>query len=148
MHAGEAAGADSVREALDVLGAERIGHGVRAEESPEVEDVIRRRGIVLEMCPCSNVQTRATASLANHPIHRFLRRGLRVTVGTDARTVSDTTLTSEFEHLAEVCGWGSEEFWACQRHAAEAAFVSADASAELLRKLASVETASESRART
>jgi len=147
VHAGEAAGADSVREALDVLGAERIGHGVRAEESPEVEDVIRRRGIVLEMCPCSNVQTRATPSLTNHPIHRFLRRGLRVTVGTDARTVSDTTLTSEFEHLAEVFGWGSEEFWECQRHAAEAAFVSADVSAELLRKLALVETASESGAR-
>jgi adenosine deaminase len=137
VHAGEASGAESVREALELLGAERVGHGARAEESSEIVSFLQRRGIPLEMCPCSNVQTRAVASLTSHPIDRLFRRGVRVTVSTDARTVSDTTVTSEFEHLAKVFGWGPREFWICQRHAAEAAFTSAEIRAELLHELTS-----------
>jgi adenosine deaminase len=140
VHAGEAAGAESVREALELLGANRIGHGVRADESSEVVEILHRRGIPLEMCPCSNVQTRAVASLSNHPIDRLLRSGVRVTVSTDARTVSDTTVTSEFEHLAKAFAWGPQQFWICQRHAAAAAFTSAEIRAELLHKLTSFQS--------
>ena len=123
VHAGEAAGADSVREALELLGAERIGHGARIEESAELEEAVRAAAVALEMCPLSNVQTRAATSLGKHPIDRLLRKGLRVTVSTDARTVSSTTVTAEFDRLATTFGWGAGEFWRCQRHAAEAAFV-------------------------
>lgn len=121
-HAGENAGAWSMREALDLLGAERIGHGVRIEEDAELVERVRAEGVALDMCPRSNVQTRAVASLAAHPIDRLLRRGLRVTVSTDGRTTSDTTLTAEFERLRGAFGWGPDEFAACQRNAAHAAF--------------------------
>jgi adenosine deaminase len=132
VHAGEAAGAESIREALDVLGAERIGHGVRIEEDAGLLNRVRDQSISLDMCPISNVQTRATHSLATHPIDRLLRRGLRVTVSTDARTVSDTTVSKEFDRLTGQFDWTLEEFWTCQRNAAEAAFVSERFRRELL----------------
>jgi adenosine deaminase len=135
VHAGEAAGAESIAEALVVLGAERIGHGVRIEESSEVEQTVKETGVTLEMCPLSNVQTRAATSLASHPIDRLLRRGLRVTVSTDARTVSPTTVSAEFDRLASTFGWSEPEFWRCQRYAVEAAFVSQQMRAELASKL-------------
>jgi len=140
-HAGEAAGAGSIREALDALGAERIGHGVRIEEDPQLAEGVRSRAIPLEMCPTSNVQTRAAASAAAHPIDRLLRRGLRVTVSTDSRTVSATTVTGEFRSLTGQWGWAEREFLLCQRHAAEAAFVSPDVRRKLL---ARIERAAES----
>ncbi len=135
VHAGEAAGADSIREALELLGAERIGHGARIEESGELEEAVKDAGVALEMCPLSNVQTRATSSLANHPIDRLLRNGVRVTVSTDARTVSATSVSAEFNRLAQTFGWGAEEFWRCQHHAADAAFVSPQARLALSSKL-------------
>jgi adenosine deaminase len=141
VHAGEAAGADSVREALELLGAERIGHGVRVTESREVEQTVRRSAIALEMCPLSNVQTRAAVSLAEHPIDGLLRRGLRVTVSTDARTVSDTSVSAEFGRLAQTFGWGLAEFWQCQQHAADAAFASPAVRAQLTERLAAARSA-------
>lgn len=135
VHAGEAAGAASIVEALEVLGAERIGHGVRIEESARVVDTVRRRAIPLEVCPLSNVQTRAVDARSPHPIGRLFHAGLRVTVSTDARTVSATSVTREFERLAQDLGWGLAEFWQCQRHAAEAAFVSPELRAELHARL-------------
>ena len=135
VHAGEAAGAASIEEALEVLGAERIGHGVRIEESARVVDTVRRRAIPLEFCPLSNVQTRAVDARSPHPIGRLLQEGLRVTVSTDARTVSATSVTREFERLALNLGWGLDEFWKCQRNAADAAFVSPEFRAELHARL-------------
>ena len=136
VHAGEAAGAESIREALDLLGAERIGHGVRIEESPEVEEIARTAAVTLEMCPLSNVQTRAATSLTNHPIERLLRKGLRVTVSTDARTVSATSVSAEFDRLAKTFRWGPDEFWRCQHYAADAAFVSPQARVLLTKQFA------------
>jgi adenosine deaminase len=122
VHAGENAGAQSMREALDLLGAERIGHGVRVEEDPALVDRIAAEAITLDMCPRSNVQTRAVASMASHPIDRLLRRGLRVTVSTDGRTTSDTSVSAELARLRDQFGWGRAEFLACQRNAARAVF--------------------------
>lgn len=124
VHAGEAAGAASIREAIEVLGAERIGHGVRIEESSEMMECARQRGIALEMCPLSNYQTRAVQTLANHPIDRLLRKNFRVTVSTDCRTISQTSVSSEFARLEKLFGWGQREFSICQRNAADAAFAS------------------------
>ena len=141
VHAGEASGPASVREALDELFAERIGHGVRLEQDPELVEDVCARAIPLEMCPKSNVQTRAASSLAGHPITRLLRKGVRVTVNTDARTTSETSITREFELLAQSHGWGLAEFWQCQKHAAEAAFAPAAVKAELMRSIAAAEAA-------
>jgi len=142
VHAGEAAGAESIREAIDLLGAERIGHGVRIEESGELQERARASRLPLEMCPLSNVQTRATNSLAEHPIDRLFRKGLHVTVNTDCRTVSLTTLTKEFERLQNAFHWAAEEFHQCQRNSAEAAFVSEEVRADLLRRLTTAKAAS------
>ena len=141
VHAGEAAGAASVREALDLLHAERLGHGVRVEDPPQLIEELRQRGTPLDMCPKSNLQTRAVSSLANHPAPRLLRQGLRVTISTDARTTSDSSVTQEFETLQRLHGWGPAEFWACQRNAAHAAFVPESVRAELLSALATAEQA-------
>lgn len=123
VHAGENGGPANVREALDLLGAERIGHGVRVVEDPALVDRVAAEGIALDMCPRSNVQTRAVASLAAHPADRLLRRGVRVTISTDGRTTCGTTLGEEFERMARQFGWGRPEFERCQRNALEAAFV-------------------------
>lgn len=135
VHAGEAAGAHRVREALDLLHAERLGHGVRVEEPPQLIEELRQRGTSLDMCPKSNLQTRAVSSLGSHPAPRLLRQGLRVTISTDARTTSDSSVTQEFETMQHLHGWGPAEFWACQRNAAQAAFVPESVRTELLSAL-------------
>ena len=139
VHAGEAAGAASVREALDLLHAERLGHGVRVEEPPQLLQELRQRATPLDMCPKSNVQTSAVASLASHPAPRLLRQGLAVTISTDARTTSDSSVTQEFQIMQRHHGWGLAEFWACQRNAVRAAFVTASVRSELQAALAAAE---------
>ena len=121
-HAGENAGAQSMREVLDLLEVERIGHGVRVEEDAALVDRIAGEHIALDMCPRSNVQTRAVASMDRHPIDRLLRRGVRVTVSTDGRTTSDTSVSAELERLRDQFGWGRAEMLACQHNAARAVF--------------------------
>jgi adenosine deaminase len=132
VHAGEASGPESVAEALDVLFAERIGHGVRIESNSQIVTRIRGDAVPLEICPSSNVLTRAVTSIEAHPIDRLMQKGVRVTVSTDGRTVSDTHVTKEFERLAHCWGWGLAEFWTCQKNAAEAAFASPQVRRELL----------------
>lgn len=135
VHAGEAANANSVWQALRTLDAERIGHGTRVTEQPVLVEELKARGVALEMCPRSNVQTRAVPCLASHPIDSLLKRGVKVTVSTDGRTVSDTTVTAEFQQLMAQFGWGLNEFWQCQVHAAEAAFAPAAVREQLLSAL-------------
>lgn len=96
VHAGEAAGAESVRTAIELLRADRIGHGVRASEDLEVIDLVREREITLEMCPTSNIQTAAVKAITRHPLRAFYQIGLHVTVNTDDPSVSNTTLTDEY----------------------------------------------------
>ncbi|MEV7804712.1 adenosine deaminase [Microbispora sp. NPDC088329] len=122
VHAGEAAGPESVWEAIDVLGARRIGHGVRSASDRALLHRLRRERIALEMCPTSNVQTAAVPRLADHPAHALLMAGLSVTISTDTRTTSGTTLRREFGALREEFGWTAREETACQAHAAGAAF--------------------------
>jgi adenosine deaminase len=96
VHAGEAMGAESVRTAIEFLKADRIGHGVRASEDLAVMDLVRERGITLEMCPTSNIQTAAVQAITRHPLRAFYQIGLPVTVNTDDPSVSNTTLTDEY----------------------------------------------------
>ena len=104
VHAGEAAGAESVRTAIELLEADRIGHGVRASEDLAVMDLVREREITLEMCPTSNIQTAAVKAITKHPLRAFYQIGLLVTINTDDPSVSNTTLTDEY--IVAVCGIG------------------------------------------
>lgn len=96
VHAGEAGPASNIQEAIELLGAERIGHGVRAMEDQMVIDLLVRRKVTLEMCPTSNLQTGAVSDLSQHPLKDYLQANVRVTVNTDDPSISDTTLTNEY----------------------------------------------------
>ncbi len=95
IHAGEAYGPESIAQALHVCGAHRIGHGCRLREDGDLLHYVNDHRIPLEVCPSSNVQTGAVKDLARHPIKLYLDLGLRVTVNTDNRLVTDTTVSRE-----------------------------------------------------
>ena len=99
-HAGEVPGPQRIAEALD-LGVRRIAHGVTTADDPSVMALVAARGVTLDMCPTSNVQAGIVADLASHPLARLHRAGISVTISTDDRTVSDTTLTDELAATAE-----------------------------------------------
>jgi adenosine deaminase len=103
-HAGEAAGADSVREALDVCGAERIGHGVRLGEDSALLEEVRSRGIPLEVCLTSNLHTHTVTDLATHPAAAYAAAGIAITLNTDSRLMDRTTLTDEYWLAHSVLG--------------------------------------------
>lgn len=135
VHAGEAAGAESIREAITLLAAQRLGHGVHLEEDPTLFEPVRERQITLEMCPTSNVVTQAVNSLAEHPIDRYLKLNLPVTVNTDGRTTSNTTLTQEYQKLNRQFGWGLDQMQRTVLTAAASAFVSNEEKTELRRAI-------------
>ncbi|MFI6738830.1 adenosine deaminase [Nonomuraea sp. NPDC050451] len=116
VHAGEAAGPESMWEAIDVLGARRIGHGVRCTGDAALLERLRRDRIALDMCPISNVLTGAVPGMSEHPAIPLLEDGLAVTISTDTRTTAGTTLEREF------AGWTAEQERLAQANAAEAAF--------------------------
>ncbi len=95
-HAGEADGPASVRGALDVLGADRIRHGIRAVEDPGLLGELAGRGIVLDVCPTSNVRTGVVRSLAEHPLPELLAAGVRCTVNTDDPAMFGSSLGTEY----------------------------------------------------
>jgi len=107
-HAGEVAGPEHIREALD-LGATRIAHGVTAIDDPELVDELKRRGVTLDMCPTSNVQAGIVADLAEHPLARVHRLGVSVTCSTDDRVVANTNLTDELARTATLLGMTRQE---------------------------------------
>ncbi|GLX70730.1 adenosine deaminase [Paenibacillus glycanilyticus] len=131
IHAGEAGGSNNVREAITELGAARIGHGVRITEDPSVMELVKSTRTPLEMCPVSNIQTKAVSGWDTYPIRRFMEEGILVTVNTDNMTVSGTTMNLEFEMLAEHCGFTLEELAQLTRNSAEAAFLSEEEKSEL-----------------
>lgn len=108
VHAGEAAGAQSVREAIEA-GAVRIGHGVRALEDPSVVQQLVERQITLELCPTSNLNTGIFASYEEYPLRRLMEAGVRVSINTDNMTVSNTTLRREWDHMIRAFRLTDEE---------------------------------------
>ena len=121
IHAGEADGPESIWKALE-FGAVRIGHGVRAAEDEKLMEELARRGIVLEMCPSSNLQTKAVTRITDYPLREYLRRGIKATVNSDNMTVSDTWVGREFALLAREYGLIEAEAERLLRNAQEAAF--------------------------
>ncbi|MBA3605271.1 MAG: adenosine deaminase [Actinomycetota bacterium] len=120
IHAGEAFGLPSIWEAVQWCGAERLGHGVRivdditghagAEQLGRLAAFVRDTRIPLELCPTSNVNTGVCASIADHPIGMLRRLRFRVTLNTDNRLMSDTTMTREMAQLADAFGWTLDDF--------------------------------------
>jgi len=108
VHAGEAGGADNVRTAIEALGADRIGHGVRAQEDPQVEQLVRDLRVPLEMNPTSNMQTGAASGWDTYPLQRFYKEGIPVTINTDDPAVSGITLSHEYQTAVEQCGLSVE----------------------------------------
>ena len=109
IHAGEAAGADSIAEALHDCGAHRIGHGTRLYEDPELMAYVRDHQVPMEVCLTSNVQTRAVETFAQHPLRRYYDEGLNVSLHTDNRLMSGTTMTEEYLRAAEHLGFTPSE---------------------------------------
>lgn len=123
VHAGEGDGADSVRQAVHVCGANRLGHGTRLIEDPELTQYVNDRRIALEICLTSNVQTRVTESYAAHPLREFFDRGVNVTLNTDNRLMSGTTLTGEYVSAAEHLGFTMDELAGIALNGFESAFL-------------------------
>ncbi|HVT61373.1 MAG TPA: adenosine deaminase [Thermoanaerobaculia bacterium] len=131
-HAGEAAGAASVRQAVVGLGAERIGHGIRAVEDPAVLDLLAERRIALEVCPTSNLHTNTVASYRDHPLPELLRRGLLVTLNTDDPSISGIDLAHEFRVARDEMGLAEDDLRRLQENALAAAFLSTEERGRLL----------------
>jgi adenosine deaminase len=122
-HAGEGDGADSVRQAVHVCGAHRLGHATRLIEDTSLTDFCNDRRIPLEICLTSNVQTRAAESYATHPFREYFRRGLNVVLNTDNRLMSGVTLTDEYVHAANDIGFTFDELSRVALNGFESAFL-------------------------
>lgn len=131
-HAGEWGGAAEVRDAINDLGVERIGHGVGAADDPELMRELAERGIVLEVCPGSNIALGVYRTLSEHPIDKLRREGVKVTVSTDDPPFFHTSLRTEYEALARVFGWSADECMVLNRTAAEAAFCDPETRASVM----------------
>lgn len=132
IHAGEAAGPESIWTALE-CGARRIGHGVRCLEDPALTAHLAQRGIPLEICPTSNLNTSIFPDLPSYPLRKLMDAGVKVTVNTDNMTVSGVTLRQELERLAETFHLTGEEIRGLLHNSAEAIFGSEDIKAWLHR---------------
>ncbi|MFG3122211.1 adenosine deaminase [Streptomyces sp. NPDC048201] len=132
IHAGEAYGLPSIHQAVQVCGAQRLGHGVRITEDivdgklGRLAGWVRDRRIALEMCPTSNLQTGCATSIAEHPITALKDLGFRVTLNTDNRLVSGTTMTREMALLVEEAGWTAQDLRTVTVNAVKSAFIPFD----------------------
>lgn len=134
VHAGESAGPDSVWDAIRLLGAERIGHGVRAMEDPALIDFLIEKKVGVEANLTSNVQTSTVPDLASHPLGTMLDRGLLASINTDDPGVSAIDLPYEFNVAAPAAGLSAAQIRQAQLNALETTFLSAEGKATLMQK--------------
>jgi adenosine deaminase len=134
-HAGESSGAAGVREAVELLGAERIDHGVRCIEDPALMQELAARRIPLDVCPTSNVILGVTQDLASHPIDRLRRNGVPVSVNTDDPLLFGIDLAGEYERCARTFGWGVDELASIARTSLESCFADDGRKSALLAEL-------------
>ncbi len=141
IHAGEAFGLPSIWEAVQLCGAERLGHGVRIVDDIEIDGeptlgrlsaLVRDKRVPLELCPLSNVHSGAAASIKEHPIGLLTDLRFRVTVNTDNRLMSSTSMTGELAGLVEAFGWGWDELRWVTINAMKSAFLPFDERLELI----------------
>ncbi len=136
VHAGEWTGPESVREAIESLSADRIGHGVRVVEDPQVATLAREHGTPFEVSLTSNLQTGVVSSLAHHPLRAMIDLGLKTTINTDDPSISATTLTEEYETACDELALTAAELQAQVLTAAGSTFCSPAEQARLISKFA------------
>lgn len=135
IHAGETGIAANMKDAVEMLHAERLGHGVAMIQDPEVYEMIVQRGIVIESCPTSNVQTKAVPVITEHPIDAYYNKNVKLTINTDNRTVSNTTMSMEYELLTQTFQWTQDHWKSIYENSIEATFADDQTKAFLREKL-------------
>ena len=125
LHAGECGEVQNIKDSVEA-GALRIGHGIAMRGDFALQQELRDKGTGIEMCPISNLQTKAVQSEAEYPLREFLDSGLKVSINTDNRTVSNSTLTKELHFIQEHYGISDEEILQMMRNAVETSFASGE----------------------
>lgn len=134
-HAGEAYGPESIAQAIHKCGAHRIGHGTRLIENGDLLNYVNDHRVPLEVCPSSNIQTKAAPSWEAHPVDFFVDYGLRVTINTDNRLITDTTVSKELHHCHQHYGWTLDEIKEILVAGFKSAFISYREKADLLKEI-------------
>lgn len=132
VHAGETTGPDEVWDAIRILHAERIGHGVGAARDPELLDYLRDNNITVEMCPTSNICTRAVDKIANHPLPTMIEHGVPVTLSTDDPGMFNTYLNKEYQLVADTFGLSNTQLAELAKAGVRGAYCDETLRAELL----------------
>ncbi len=135
IHAGEAASAQNVIDSIEKLGAERIGHGVRIDGCKKAYELVKEKGIMLEICPTSNVQTKAVKNISNNPIRKFFNDDIKVSINTDNRTVSNTSMSDEFEICSKEFNFNEDDYKKIYKDSVNALFVDDEKKKKLLEVL-------------
>jgi adenosine deaminase len=135
IHAGEWGGACNVREAMELFNADRIGHGVRVVEDASTVALARERGVPFEVCVTSNFQTGVAPNLQHHPLMKMLENGLNVIIGTDDPSISQITLSDEYQRACEELGMSRERLQERVVAGAQAGFLADAEKEELIREL-------------
>lgn len=122
IHAGETGYGKNVKDAIELLGAERIGHGLFIFNDKEAYELVKQKGITLEMCPKSNIDTKGVNKYEEHPIYKYHKDDIKINLSTDNRTVSNITLTEEFLNVEKVFNIDFEDYKKIYINSVEAAF--------------------------
>ena len=136
VHAGESSGPEGVRDAIELLGADRIDHGVRAIEDASVVDLLREKAIPLGICPTSNLTLGVYASIAQHPVEKLRLAGVRLSLNTDDPGLLGTDLPAEYRLVAAKFGWDDTVLKQTAQTSIEASFANDDIKSDLLQQLA------------
>jgi len=123
IHAGESTGPETIWEAIELLGAERIGHGIACVQDPKLMEFLRDRQICLEMCPTSNWLTQCVPAIEAHPLPQVLRAGVPVCINTDDPGMFGVTLQDEIRNCKTRMGMSEAEIEQCMQHADQASFI-------------------------
>lgn len=134
LHAGECGNAENIADALRA-GAARIGHGIAMRGRRDLQRLVKETGVGIEMCPISNLQTKAVRSPGEYPLREFMENGILVTINTDNRTVSGTSLTKELEFVQKVYGIEDDEILQYMKNAAAVSFAEENRKEELYSEL-------------
>ncbi len=135
IHAGECGNIKNILDAVEI-GARRIGHGIAMRGNKEVQKRLQQAGVGVEMCPFSNLQTKAVPRIEEYPIQEFLSTGLQVTVNTDNRTVSNTSLVKELALVQNACAVTDEQVIQLMKNAADIAFANDEVKQKMYQRLA------------
>ena len=123
IHTGEDTPASFVKEAIELIGPDRIGHGIHAIEDRKVVELIKERGITLEVNPWSNYLTNSVRAITEHPLKQLFDLGVRVTINSDDPEVLETNVNNEYRIAHEILGMSMEQIATCNRYAYEASFI-------------------------